>query len=83
MGKVALGVLLSCLLGCETSQEARDDAACTIVCRCFASPLPSMQEQCIAECIMDIAPVDDRCKSCIDEHANACSTLEADCDPLC
>ncbi len=68
--------------GCDTPQAVTDEVACTTVCKCFTS-LPSEQDECVTDCIGDLGPVSDPCAACIAEHANACSTLIADCQAQC
>ena len=69
--------------GCEIPASVKSEIACTTVCTCF---VPGTQvKECIDECIQDgdLGNVPDDCFECIQSHANQCSMLETDCEPLC
>jgi hypothetical protein len=71
------------LAGCfHTPPEVRTQIACTTICTCFA---PQEGQRCVDACIADgdLGLVSDECFECIQTHANQCSKLEDDCDPLC
>lgn len=74
---VSLGVA-----SCDIPQETTDEIACTTLCRC-ATTLPNDREECVSECIGDIGPVSDPCAECVSLHANECTTVFADCNPIC
>lgn len=71
------------LSACELPPEQRAAAACVTICECTAPPLPAVQEQCVAECMLE-APdeLSDDCLACISGH-ETCATLERDCEPIC
>lgn len=68
---------------CDIPAEVKSQIACTTVCTCFEGPIGV--DECIDECIEDgdLGQVPEDCFECIQTHANQCSTLEADCEPLC
>jgi hypothetical protein len=71
------------LAGCEIPPEVKAQIACETVCTCLAPG--GLVEECIQECVEDgdLGQVPDDCFECIQTHANQCSTLEADCEPIC
>jgi hypothetical protein len=72
------------LLGaCDIPADVKSQIACTTLCTCFVGPIGS--NDCVDECIADgeFAQIPDDCFECIQTHANQCSTLESDCEPLC
>jgi hypothetical protein len=77
--------LCAALAACDAGREEQVSAACTTFCRCEAPPVPTIQEECVAECVADLvpAPIPEACLSCITAHANRCSTIEIDCEPVC
>lgn len=68
---------------CDIPPEVRSQIACTTICTCISGALDP--DSCIAECIeeADFTQIPDDCFECIQTHANQCSTLEQDCEPLC
>ena len=70
------------IAGCDIPPEVKSEIACTTVCTCFA---PGDVEGCVTDCVDDgdLGLVPDDCFECIQLHANQCSTLLADCEPLC
>ena len=70
-------------LGCDIPPEVKAEMTCTTVCACFARPID--QQSCVDECIAqgNFAVIPEDCFECIQAHSNTCSTLEADCEPLC
>lgn len=83
MRRIAWACVLVWLCGCEIPSEVQAEMACTTICNCIASPV--QVDECIAECIDegDLGSVPEDCFECIQSHANQCSTLERDCEPLC
>ncbi|MBA3398297.1 MAG: hypothetical protein H0T89_37065 [Deltaproteobacteria bacterium] len=81
------GIWISIALGaCDIPPQVQAEMACTTICNCFdGDGVPSETEQCIARCIDEsgLGSVPQDCFECIQAHANACSTLVEDCDPLC
>ena len=76
-------VLVVLLAGCfNTPPEVRTQIACTTVCTCL---LPQQGQRCVDDCIAggELALLSDECFECIQTHANQCSKLEDDCQPLC
>jgi len=74
------------LAACDIPPEVQAELACTTLCTCFGGTLPGPQrEACVQECVADsnLGSVPQDCFECIQAHANACSTLEEDCEPLC
>ena len=68
---------------CDIPADVKSQIACTTVCTCFVGPVGV--DECIEECIEDgdLGQVPEDCFECIQIHANQCSTLEDDCEPLC
>ncbi len=83
-GNAWVRVVVVCLgiAGCETPQETMDEVTCTTICRC-ATTLPGDRDECVTECIGDLGPVSDPCAACVSLHAEACTTLLADCNAQC
>jgi hypothetical protein len=76
--------LVTALAACDASLQESATAACTALCSCQASPLPNQQEECLGECLSEVpASVPLACLDCISAHANRCSTLEIECEPIC
>lgn len=70
--------------GCDATPQEQAAAVCATVCNC-ESPLPSQQDECVAECTEDLQFIQlpQACVDCISAHANRCSTIEFDCAFVC
>ncbi|HET9483867.1 MAG TPA: hypothetical protein VFO79_07910 [Xanthomonadales bacterium] len=75
--------LVAWLVGCDIPPEVKAEMTCTTVCACFGRPID--QQECVDDCIAqgNFRVIPEDCFECIQAHANSCSTLEADCEPLC
>lgn len=76
-------VLVTALAGCDRSQEVIDQQACTILCDCLGDPSPGGQEECVAICVGQLAPINQGCEACIGEFADRCSMIERECELPC
>ena len=72
---------------CDLPPEQQAEMACTTVCSCVGGLLPDSPQldACVQECVTELNfdQVSEDCFECVTAHANACSTLEADCEPIC
>lgn len=85
MRGIWIGVALW-LGGCEIPPDVKSQIACTTLCTCFfGNDLTTSIEACTSECVEegDLEVVPEDCFECIQSHANQCTTLERDCEPLC
>jgi hypothetical protein len=86
MSRVWLAIALAIsVAACDAPPDAEARLLCTTVCRCIEAPLPSIQDQCVEQCVRsgDIDNASQVCSECIFTHADRCGSLIADCDPLC
>jgi hypothetical protein len=83
MRGIWIGVALW-LGGCDIPPDVKSQMACTTLCTCDLGSAASV-EACTNECVEDgdFAVVPEDCFECIQAHANQCTTLEDDCEPLC
>jgi hypothetical protein len=69
------------------SQTLADEAlsVCRSLCHCTDTPLPGEQRECVAVCSaqFEMNPLGDACVACVVEHADRCTNLIGDCDPIC
>ncbi|MEO8704773.1 MAG: hypothetical protein ABI867_32250 [Kofleriaceae bacterium] len=79
-----LCLLVGLLAACDSTPQERINSACTALCGCALPPLPLQQQECIADCSNEgIGNISEACVACISGHVNSCTTLEADCEPIC
>ncbi|MDQ3365980.1 MAG: hypothetical protein M3680_11185 [Myxococcota bacterium] len=82
---IALGLswLAVGFAACSIPPEVQAQLTCDVICGCLAGPadLDACTTGCIDEAQFRNLPED--CFECIQAHANACSTLEQDCEDLC
>ena len=71
------------LAACDIPPEVKSQIACTTICTCVIGA--GNVDGCIDECIEegDFRTLPEDCFECIQSHANQCSTLEEDCEPIC
>ena len=83
MRRVVWSCIVAWLAGCEIPAEVKAEMACTTVCTCFAMPFD--RDDCITECVADsdFGELPDDCFECVQAHANSCSTLASECEPIC
>lgn len=82
MRGIGVCFLMLMTVACDVPQGVQDEIACTTLCRCFTT-IASEEEACIDECIEDLAPVQETCATCVNLHANECSTVVEDCGAVC
>jgi hypothetical protein len=79
--------LVANFAACDSTPIERASASCTVICGCMLPPVPSTQEACVEDCVGDFinfgASISEECTACISGHAEQCSTLELDCEPIC
>jgi hypothetical protein len=79
--------LAASVAACDSSPVERASASCTVICSCMLPPVPSQQQECVDECVGDFinfgGDISEQCTACISGHAEQCSTLEFDCEPIC
>jgi len=78
-------VVLATLAACTQSIAEDAFSVCRPLCRCTESPLPAEQQSCTAGCMTQFArgPLGEPCIACVVEHADRCTTLLEDCNPVC
>jgi hypothetical protein len=83
MNRFAIGLVF--LAACTQSVADEAQSFCTPLCRCLDSPLPGQQRDCTTACIADFEtnPLGDLCLQCVAQHAQHCTTLIDDCNPVC
>lgn len=76
---------LGTLAACNPEPESEAHAACTALCECVAPPLHGPQQECFGQCFGQLINQNtpQSCTQCVFEHANECSSVIADCVPLC
>lgn len=84
MHRLAIG-FLALLAACTQTVADEAISVCEPLCRCADVPLPAEQRECTATCIAQFerTPLGAACAACVVEHANRCTTLITDCDPVC
>ena len=84
MHRLAIG-LMALLAACTQTVADEAISACAPLCRCTDVPLPAEQRTCTATCTKQFEqnPPSDACVTCVVEHANRCTTLMDDCNPVC
>ncbi len=84
MRRLAIGFLA---LFAACTQTVADEAisVCEPLCRCIDVPLPAEQRTCSASCVTQFerTPLSEACVDCVIAHANRCTTLTDDCNPVC
>ena len=84
MHRLAIG-FLALLAACTQTVADEAISVCAPLCRCIDVPLPDVQRECTATCTTQFeqGPLGAACATCIVGHANRCTTLITDCDPVC
>jgi len=84
MHRLAIG-FLALLAACTQTVADEAVSVCEPLCRCAEVPLPAVQTECTTGCIAQFerTPFGAACSACVVAHANRCTTLITDCDPVC
>ncbi len=75
-------VLVLVTAACSVTPQEQHATACAVICRCFASALPSAQDRCTEECQSELGISDD-CATCVAQLSDRCAAIENSCAPVC
>ena len=84
MQRFVFGVV-ALLVGCTASVRDEAFSFCAPFCECIEIPLPSAQRSCNSSCRLAFqrTPLSEDCTLCVIDHADRCTTLIEDCNPVC